>query len=57
MKREIEHLYRNGHGRLIPMAVVRDFVRFVAIKTGKHEQLFSRSFKKKHLSAQSWYWK
>jgi rhamnosyltransferase len=54
---EIKYLIVSGNGLWVPVAILRDGVRFIAIITGKHEQYFSKKFKKKYLSSQTWYWK
>jgi rhamnosyltransferase len=54
---EIKYLKTSGNTKLIPQALARDLVRFIAIHFGKRERLFSRYIKSNYLSAQSWYWK
>jgi glycosyltransferase involved in cell wall biosynthesis len=56
-KQEIAYLRQSGHTILIPLAVFRNLIRFIAIQLGKYEYLFTKEFKSNHLSAQKWYWK
>ena len=53
---EIKHLINIRNAHLIPMATLRDIIRFIAISIGKNEHLFSKETKKKYLSAQRGYW-
>lgn len=54
---EVKHLKKSGHTKLVPLAILRDIVRLVAINLGKCERLFPKNIKRKFLSAQGWYWK
>ena len=57
VKKEVKYLYQSGHTLLIPSAILRDCIRFIAIQLGKNERLFTNKFKRNYLSAQKWYWK
>jgi rhamnosyltransferase len=56
VKQEIKFLRKTGNAILIPRALFRDLIRFIAIQFGKREQVFSKKLKRDHLSAQKWYW-
>lgn len=55
-KNEISSLIKFGYPHIIPLAFVRNCVRYIAISLGKNESLLPNSIKKNYLSAQRWYW-
>ena len=57
LRKELRQLSQEGHPELIPKAVVRDMVRFLAIEIGKREGLIPEHWKRDYLSGQRWYWK
>lgn len=54
---EVAYLKKIKKTYLIPSALVRDIVKFIAINLGKSESIFPNYIKKNYLSAQEWYWK
>jgi len=57
VKKEIKYLHQSGHTLLIPLAILRNIIRYFAIQLGEHEHLFTEKFKAERLTAQKWYWK
>jgi rhamnosyltransferase len=57
LKREIKYLTEADKFHLVPVAIFKDAIKFMAINLGKREEIFPNSIKKKYLSAQRWYWK
>lgn len=53
---EIKYLIRLNKYGLIPIAILRDGIRFIAINLGKSESLLPKNIKKSYLSSQRWYW-
>ena len=54
---EVKYLKKTGNTALIPQAILRDMVRYIAIQIGKKENLLPLFLKRDYFSAQSWYWK
>jgi len=54
--RELTDLARSGNSAHVPRAMIRSIVRFLAIETGKRENLLATHWKRDYLSAQRWYW-
>ncbi len=57
LTQEIKDLYNSGNAKLIPEAIFRNMIRFIAIQMGRSEWLFSKRVKRDYLSGQRWYWK
>lgn len=53
---EIKSLVETGKPHIIPVAFVRNGVRYVAITLGKNESLLPKVIKRNYLSSQRWYW-
>lgn len=56
LKAEVEYLIKQNNYALLPMVIIRDGIRFIAINLGKNEAIFPKKIKKDYLSAQRWYW-